>query len=536
MKRQIAWILVLTLLPALSACGAKKVPSLADRLENLPAVQEQTPVRQEKPQIPQRKPEAQETPVEEPPEQERVLDHLSYDGIYRLDEQNEEGIQTYMEVRSFPEFLLLELFQTYEGSTYSFWVEEFWPDEGYVIGDGTQLQGKSQEFSLMSRGNLYSAMPMDRTITLTEDGMVLQYKDLEEDHYVLDDSFGPYHTPEEDLRQRLQDMYTVDIEQALVGCWGFWDGWRTIRVTFEESGGFRFLSKEPGYPVRVLNGVWGVDQQSGDIQIVAELVGDGQFPYHVTWQWRLDENSFLYLVDEEEFLLKELGNDVGFWRAEETDPMNMTQLGAMGYVWDSYDLFGEYTDQYGTDYSYRYRLPVFLEDTGDLAKINAEILDRVVPIIEEELTAMERQEFLSTETVDWGLFVTEEIVTLHVYSLSWEVEQHQTWYYDLRSGKQVDSGELLRRIGVDETAFLETVRGAAEAYYIEAFAAMPEQDRADYGYYTMLDWTVSDEAVNLDLPIFVDRTGNLCVYTRIGSVAGAGEFWVPLYPFESAVG
>ena len=68
---------------------------------------------------------------------------------------------------------------------------------------------------------------------------------------------------------------------------------------------------------------------------------------------------------------------------------------------------------------------------------------------------------------------------------------------------------------------------------------MPEADRKDYGYYERLEWTVSEEAVNLELPMFVDFMGELCVYARIGSIAGADEFWTPLYPFaewDGAVG
>ena len=85
--------------------------------------------------------------------------------------------------------------------------------------------------------------------------------------------------------------------------------------------------------------------------------------------------------------------------------------------------------------------------------------------------------------------------------------------------------------GMDEAVFLEKVRNAAEACFIEAFSGLAEEDREEYGYYDYLKWTVSDEAVNFDLPIFVDAVGNLCVMGRIGSMAGASEFWAPLYPF-----
>jgi hypothetical protein len=331
-------------------------------------------------------------------------------------------------------------------------------------------------------------------------------------------------------------MISVREEPQLVGIWEFWDGWRTIRVDLQADGGFHFISKEPGMPVRVMDGVWGVDVDTGDIQIVAELAGDGNYPYHVTWQWRLDDNGYLYLRDEYGYILSEMGNDVGFWQTEEDVFLNMTQLTAMGYVWDSYDLSGSYTDQYDTAYHYSYRLPLFLEDEGDLAEINDEIEEKFVPIIEEELAAMEIGEFLTTENVDWNLYVTEDIVTLYIHTFSYMVEYHQTYYYDLRTNSRTDSRELIRRLGIDETVFLESVRNAAEACFIEAFSGLAEEDREEYGYYDFLEWTVSDEAVNFDLPIFVDAVGNLCVMGRIGSMAGADEFWAPLYPFAELHG
>ena len=65
---------------------------------------------------------------------------------------------------------------------------------------------------------------------------------------------------------------------------------------------------------------------------------------------------------------------------------------------------------------------------------------------------------------------------------------------------------------------------------------LSEEERDAYGYYDFLEWTLSDEAINFDLPIFVDAVGNLCVMGRIGSMAGASEFWAPLYPFDDFSG
>ena len=532
MKRWIALLLTVLLVVSLAACGKSSGPSLAEQMESRPAVEQ--PSETSKPALPE-KPERQEE-KEDPKQEEKpeepafTGDYTSYDGTYRLAEQKMENEDTYVVVRGFPEFLLIECFTEYEGSVYSFWVEEFWPDDGVVLGESAELLGKSQDFSLMTRGNIYTAMPSRRTVTLTEEGITLHTEGFAEEVYLRAEDYG-YHTPEAELLDRLHEMFTIREEPAPVGVWEIWDGWRTVHVTLAEDGGFHFVSKEPGCPVRVMDGVWGVDADTGDIQVVAELAGDGNYPYHITLHWRMDDNGYLYLWDEYGDILPQTGHDMGFWPAEEEVYLNMTQLTAMGYVSDYYDLSGEYTDQYGTDYYYSYRLPLFLEEEGDLAAINDAIRDQFVPIIEEELAAMEANEFLTMENVDWNLYVTEDIVTLYIHTFSYMVEYHQTYYYDLRTNSRTDSRELIKRLGMEEQEFLDTVRDAAEACFIEAFSGLPEEDREAYGYYDYLEWTLSDEAVNFDLPIFVDSVGNLCVCARIGSLAGASEFWATLYPF-----
>ena len=532
MKRWIALLLAVLLILPLAACGKSSAPSLAEQLENRPVTETQEaqikPGQPVKPAQPEEKEEPK--PEEQPEESALSGDCTAYDGTYRLTDNMVEGEETFITVRGFPDFLLIETYVVYEGSTYSFWVEEFWSDEGTVLGEHRTIHGKSQTFSIMSRGHLYTAMPLVREIILTDDGISLQFEGDAPEVYVRDDTYS-YHTAEEELVKQLNGMFALEAAPELVGCWTFWDGWRTVRVELEEDGGFHFISKEPGLPVFVYDGAWGLDSGTGDLQIMAELAGDGQYPYLVTWQWRLEDGEYLYLVDADEYILRQLGNDYAFWKAEEDWSLNMTQLAAMGYVWDSYDLSGEYHDQYGTDYYYYYHLPQLFEDNEDLAEINTEIREKFVPIIEEELAAMENNEFITAQNVDYNLFVTEGILTLYLHSFSWEWEEHQTYYYDLQTNSRTDSRELLRRIGVSEEEFLTAVRDAAEAYYIETFAAVPEKEREEYGYYERLEWTRSEEAVNLDLPIFVDAVGNLCVCARIGSIAGADEFWTSLYPF-----
>lgn len=457
---------------------------------------------------------------------------LDLSGCYRSPELDEEGAELWLEVFQYPDFLLLEFHKTIEGSVFTFWAEEYWPDEPcFGQWSSAHLTGKSQEFSPMSTGNQFTGMPRRRTITLTEDGLILQYEGFEEAVFLRDDSFCAHTDKEEQVEILWTQLEETDIDFDLVGTWDHWDGSRTIRLSMEADGCFRMLCKEPGLPVQVLRGIWGVGVDGGELLAYTEMTGGGKMPHLLCWQWELDEYGLLNIHGENPFRPEEGEGELQLWCAGSEDGLELMQAQAMGYLYSHYDMSGTYTDQYGTDYYYWYQVPQFLEDTGDLAEINTEMLDLFGPIIEEEMAAMEQGEFVSFDTVAWDAYVSEGILAIHVYSHAWEWEEHRTWYYDIQTGTRTDSLDLLKRHGISEEEFLSAVREHAEACYVEIFSGTPEEDRETYGYYDMLEWTVSDEAVNLDLPIFVDEVGNLCVYARIGSIAGAGEFWAPLYPF-----
>ena len=51
-----------------------------------------------------------------------------------------------------------------------------------------------------------------------------------------------------------------------------------------------------------------------------------------------------------------------------------------------------------------------------------------------------------------------------------------------------------------------------------------------------LERTISDEFVNVDLPIFVDSVGQITVYLKLSSMAGSGIIWQPDSFFEPFYG
>ena len=107
-----------------------------------------------------------------------------FDGVYKAKLSNENATESFVLVRGFNDFILLEYFDLYEGSVFSFYAEEVWPDEsGYISDEITSVIGMSQCFSLMSSKAGYFDLPQNRCITITDDGIVLNYDDADAEYY-----------------------------------------------------------------------------------------------------------------------------------------------------------------------------------------------------------------------------------------------------------------------------------------------------------------------------------------------------------------
>jgi len=459
-----------------------------------------------------------------------------FNGTYRAKLKNEADGDTFVEVTGYNDFIILEYFYTVEGSVYGFMAEEFWPDEDGFTDDGfVSVDGLSQTFSSMSMMGAYDMLPQNRCITLTDDGLVLNYDDSDAEYFERDDSFTEGHSTADELWDTMS-TYMGNVKKAddVVGSWAFWSGWEAGCVTFEEDGSMEFFWKTPHKPIEIYRGAWGLDTETNDIRVMAERIGEGSYPYEFSWSWEIDEYGDLTVTDVYDTLLQSMDGECTFWKADEPFFTEIPQTEAMGYVYNFYEVSGNYKDQYGNQYYYTYEMPQFALGDEALDVINEDIYNFYNPIIETELAAMEQSEFLTYDMVTWESNIYEDILILHIYATTYDWEEHSVFYYDIDDHEVVYADELLDRLDIDEDYFLETVRNEAEAIYIENNKNIPEKDKEAYGYYEMLDWTVSDDAVNLGLPIFVDRYGNVYVYVKIGSLAGSGMIWDVIAPFASA--
>lgn len=480
-------------------------------------------------------PQAPTETVEETPKVEEVLqeetpapqdgpDLTVFDGTYRANVPP-EGDAGYVQIKAQNGFILMEHYLCMEGSVYSFWAEEFWPNnDGISAGDFASVSGMSQTFSVMTAGDGYDTMPQNRVITLTEDGVVLNYDDSDAEYYVKDTEFS-YHTSKEQLRQIVGEGTERDV---LCGTWSWRSSRETLCLTFLEDGSVSFLQKKVGEPAQIYEGVFAIE--AGDcVSIAAEKAGDGMYPHIMNWTWHVDADNMLWLTFED-------GREVIFLPTEEAVTETVSRDKALSYVEARYDLSGEYTDRYETTYDYCYRMPQFYGDDAAVMAVNGQIQERFAPIIEEELSAMAQNEFLSFAEVSFESNVHEDVLYLHIYAKTFDWEEHSAYYYDTKTGEFLTTQQVLDRLLIDQNYFLEAVREYALAAFEETFSDLSEEYKEEAGYYEMMEWTVSDAAVNFDLPIYVDAFGSVAVHAKIGSMAGSGIIWETLRPFDGAVG
>ena len=124
----------------------------------------------------------------------------------------------------------------------------------------------------------------------------------------------------------------------------------------------------------------------------------------------------------------------------------------------------------------------------------------------------------------WESYQYENILSL-VVSCGWDadINSYNVYLYDIATGQQLATADLLKVMHVDEAAFLEAVRRAAAAKFDSQYGAIAGGDTDEF-LTERRDWTLSDENINRDVRTYADGTGKLHVVLPIGSIAGADSY------------
>lgn len=187
------------------------------------------------------------------------------------------------------------------------------------------------------------------------------------------------------------------------------------------------------------------------------------------------------------------------------------------------DLYGEdfdYRDSVGNSGHFTYRVPQLMADTEGAAEINHAISEKYSSIVEETLWSVSEGVSLSCQYIVWESYEYEGILSL-VVSCGWDadVNDYGVYLYDIESGRQLTTSDLLSALSVSEAAFLDDVRSAAATCFDSQYG-----DVTDPSFESVIAerraWTLSDANINVRISAYVDDSGMLYAVLPSRTVAG----------------
>ena len=183
----------------------------------------------------------------------------------------------------------------------------------------------------------------------------------------------------------------------------------------------------------------------------------------------------------------------------------------------------DYTDSMGNSGHYTYRVPQIAADTQGAADINRAIEETYGPIVREVLESVSGGFSVIWTSISWETYQYNNILSLVVfYSFDIGGDHYNVYLYDIASGQQLTTADLLSALNVDDTAFLNALRQAAAERFDGQYNNLPAN--AEEFLAERREWTLSDENIKMDVPAYADASGTLYVVLPIGSIAGASEY------------
>ena len=183
----------------------------------------------------------------------------------------------------------------------------------------------------------------------------------------------------------------------------------------------------------------------------------------------------------------------------------------------------DYTDSMGNSGHYTYRVPQIAADTQGAADINRAIEETYGPIVREVLESVSGGFSVIWTSISWETYQYNNILSLVVfYSFDIGGDHYNVYLYDIASGQQLTTADLLSALNVDDTTFLNALRQAAAERFDGQYNPIPANSEEFLA--ERREWTLSDENIRMDVPAYADASGTRYVVLPIGSIAGAREY------------
>jgi len=183
-----------------------------------------------------------------------------------------------------------------------------------------------------------------------------------------------------------------------------------------------------------------------------------------------------------------------------------------------------YEDSVGNSCHYKYTVPAFNIASADAQRINSEIYS---DIYNQYLNTLEMQNgkfSLMVYEISCVYYINNDIVSLGIETSTDWGDTGSRWYNINKStGKSISNSELVASLGYTEEQFVSHLKNLAADFYVNLWKNNNPMGQNDF-YLDRYNYTISDEACNINVPLYVGENGNLWAIANIGSLAGASHY------------
>lgn len=177
-----------------------------------------------------------------------------------------------------------------------------------------------------------------------------------------------------------------------------------------------------------------------------------------------------------------------------------------------------FTDIYGKDWTYEFRLPFVDFPSTEASDSNIEIDAVYRRAVDAQIKLSELGQPLTVLKIDYECYYTGALVTLNVWMEKTNGTQERSVYCFRPNGTKASNAEILESVWMDEEEFLTTLREKLEERYKRDNAA--QQDSVTYETYLTKTLDASDAVEKLTL--YADEEDKIIVraplYDALGGV------------------
>ena len=201
--------------------------------------------------------------------------------------------------------------------------------------------------------------------------------------------------------------------------------------------------------------------------------------------------------------------------SENTSQIAESENKKINKVYEDKELIYSSYSKYSSEYSYS--LPYININSADINKINQEIEEYYMPLINNELKNEQEGFSVTMYNIKYTSYLNDNILSLVISDYSPNDDIYYTVYnVDIYTGRKISNSELINLKNISESDYLNNLQTLCKEHFIAKYNSLEKSDFYEERY----NKTISTDNCSIQTPIFLNKDGNISVIPCIYGLAG----------------